>query len=82
MFQTVGYRVKRLLRVRVGNLRLGDLPCGHWRALTQRELKDLDLMNISDAPAAGVDGGKQEAGHISKARSTAWATTSNETRRL
>jgi 23S rRNA pseudouridine2605 synthase len=42
MFETVGYRVKRLLRVRVGNLRLGDLPRGHWRALTQRELKDLE----------------------------------------
>jgi 23S rRNA pseudouridine2605 synthase len=39
MFEAVGYRVKHLLRVRVGNLRLGDLPCGHWRALTQRELK-------------------------------------------
>jgi 23S rRNA pseudouridine2604 synthase len=42
MFETVGYRVKHLLRVRVGNLRLGDLPRGHWRALTQRELKDLE----------------------------------------
>jgi 23S rRNA pseudouridine2604 synthase len=42
MFQTVGYRVKHLLRVRVGNLRLGDLPRGHWRPLTQRELKDLE----------------------------------------
>ena len=41
MFQAVGYRVKRLLRIRIGNLRLGDLPCGHWRALTKRELKDL-----------------------------------------
>jgi hypothetical protein len=82
MFQTVGYRVKRLLRVRVGNLRLGDLPCGHWRALTQRELKDLDLMNTSDALVAGVDRGRQEAGHVSKARSTPSATTSNETRRL
>jgi 23S rRNA pseudouridine2605 synthase len=81
-FQTVGYRVKRLLRVRVGNLRLGDLPCGHWRALTQRELKDLDLMNTSDNVAAGVDRGRQEAGHVSKARSTPRAATSNETRRL
>jgi 23S rRNA pseudouridine2605 synthase len=42
MFQAVGYRVKHLLRVRVGNLRLGDLPRGHWRALTQREIKALD----------------------------------------
>jgi 23S rRNA pseudouridine2605 synthase len=42
MFEAVGYRVKRLLRIRIGNLQLGDLPCGHWRALTQRELKLLE----------------------------------------
>jgi 16S rRNA U516 pseudouridylate synthase RsuA-like enzyme len=42
MFQAVGYRVKDLLRIRIANLRLGDLPCGHWRALTQQELKSLE----------------------------------------
>ena len=42
MFQAVGYRVKDLLRVRVGNLRLGDLPRRHWRALTQHELRFLE----------------------------------------
>jgi 23S rRNA pseudouridine2604 synthase len=42
MFEAVGYRVKHLLRVRIGNLRLGDLPRGHWRALTQRELQCLE----------------------------------------
>ena len=42
MFQVVGYRVKRLLRIRIGNLRLGDLPCGHWRALTRHELQSLE----------------------------------------
>jgi 23S rRNA pseudouridine2605 synthase len=41
MFETVGYRVKHLLRVRVGNLRLADLPCGHWRVLTKRELNSI-----------------------------------------
>jgi hypothetical protein len=30
------------VRARVGNLRLGDLPCGHWRALTRRELQSLE----------------------------------------
>jgi 23S rRNA pseudouridine2605 synthase len=38
MFEAVGYRVKHLIRLRVGNLRLGDLPRGHWRALTNAEL--------------------------------------------
>ncbi|HEX4697583.1 MAG TPA: pseudouridine synthase [Candidatus Udaeobacter sp.] len=41
MFEAVGYRVKYLLRVRVGNLRLGDLPRGQWRVLTTRELESL-----------------------------------------
>jgi len=34
MFYEVGYEVKRLVRVRIGKLRLGDLPRGQWRALT------------------------------------------------
>jgi 16S rRNA U516 pseudouridylate synthase RsuA-like enzyme len=42
MFEAVGYRVERLLRFRIGNLRIGDLPCGHWRALTGRELRSLE----------------------------------------
>jgi 23S rRNA pseudouridine2605 synthase len=43
MFEAVGFRVKHLLRIRIGNLRLADLPCGHWRTLTQQELKSLHL---------------------------------------
>ena len=38
MFEAVGYHVKHLVRVRVGSLHLGDLPRGHWRPLTGREL--------------------------------------------
>jgi 23S rRNA pseudouridine2605 synthase len=41
MFDAVGYKVKRLTRTRIGNLRLGDLPRGHWRALTKTELAHL-----------------------------------------
>ena len=41
MFEAVGYRVKHLLRVRVGNLRLADLSRGHWRVLTKRELESI-----------------------------------------
>ena len=41
MFEAIGYNVKRLARIRVGNLRLGDLPLGHWRPLTKRELETL-----------------------------------------
>jgi 23S rRNA pseudouridine2604 synthase len=42
MFEAVGYRVKDLNRVRIANLRLGDLPRGHWRPLTKRELESLE----------------------------------------
>jgi len=42
MFEAVGYRVKQLRRIRIGNLRLADLPRGHWRVLTQQELKSLE----------------------------------------
>jgi 23S rRNA pseudouridine2605 synthase len=42
MCEAVGNRVKRLVRIRIGPVRLGDLPRGHWRALTKRELESLD----------------------------------------
>jgi 23S rRNA pseudouridine2605 synthase len=41
MFEAVGFRVKHLVRIRVGNLRLADLPAGHYRPLTKRELEVL-----------------------------------------
>ena len=41
MFEAVGYHVKHLVRVRIGNLRLGDLPRGHWRALTKHEMESI-----------------------------------------
>ena len=41
MFYAIGYEVKRLVRIRVGNLRLGQLPRGEWRALTNDELNAL-----------------------------------------
>jgi 23S rRNA pseudouridine2605 synthase len=44
MFQAIGYEVTRLVRIRVGNLRLDDLPRGRWRALTKRELASLSVI--------------------------------------
>jgi len=74
MFEAVGYRVKHLLRIRVGNLRLGDLPRGHWRALTQRELEELHLKDRSAAPASS-DRSSQRTGQVTRPRSTPSATT-------
>jgi 23S rRNA pseudouridine2604 synthase len=36
-----GYRVKQLVRVRIGNLKLGHLKPGQWRNLTDAELRGL-----------------------------------------
>ncbi|MBO9403706.1 MAG: rRNA pseudouridine synthase [Thermomicrobium sp.] len=41
VFERVGYPVLRLQRVRVGPLRLGDLPPGRWRDLTPSEVAAL-----------------------------------------
>jgi len=41
MFDEVGYEVKRLVRIRIGRLHLGDLPRGHWRPLSKGELDSL-----------------------------------------
>lgn len=43
MFYAVGYEVTRLVRTRIGRLRLGDLPRGHWRPLSKEELQSLRL---------------------------------------
>ena len=37
MCSALGYRVVRLVRVRIMHIRLGDLPLGKWRELTPRE---------------------------------------------
>lgn len=37
----LGHPVLRLIRVRIGTLRLGDLQPGEWRALTPEELQEL-----------------------------------------
>jgi pseudouridine synthase len=41
MFEAIDFRVKHLIRIRVGNVRLGDLPSGHWRPLSKREIESL-----------------------------------------
>jgi len=59
MFYAVGYEVKRLVRVRIGNLRLGDLPRGHWRALSKSELNALN--QSSKTSHVGARAGKSSS---------------------
>ena len=41
-FTTIsGYPVRRLVRVRVGPVRVGDLSPGRWRPLTSSEVREL-----------------------------------------
>lgn len=41
MLEAVGHRVTRLRRVQMGPLKLGDLPIGQWRDLTEEEVQAL-----------------------------------------
>ena len=41
MLECFGFHAKKLTRVRLGNLRLGDRPRGKWRLLTKDELDSL-----------------------------------------
>jgi 23S rRNA pseudouridine2604 synthase len=41
MCEVLGYRVRRLERVRIMHIELGDLPRGRWRDLTPDEVSGL-----------------------------------------
>jgi 23S rRNA pseudouridine2605 synthase len=80
MFHELRYEVKRLVRIRMGNLWLSDLPRGRWRALTQRELES--LQRNRSVVAAGVDRVRQKAGHCSKNEAMSSVRIPHEARRL
>lgn len=41
MFETQGRTVKRLQRIQIGKIKLGELKPGRWRTLTESEIKSL-----------------------------------------
>ncbi|WBW50604.1 pseudouridine synthase [Peptoniphilus equinus] len=41
MFEKIGHPVKKLKRIAIGNIQLGDLGIGNYRALTDDEVKEL-----------------------------------------
>lgn len=57
MCETLGYAVRDLVRVRVMNIRLGNLKEGQYRKLTDEELEELYSMIEDSSNAAG---GKSE----------------------
>jgi 23S rRNA pseudouridine2605 synthase len=46
MLSEKGYEVLRLIRVQIGELKLGELPKGHWRELESQEVKDLERLSL------------------------------------
>lgn len=43
MFQTLGYQVQKLVRIRIGTLELEDFPVGAWRPLEDKEIARLQV---------------------------------------
>lgn len=41
LFDILGYQVKKLTRVRIGTIQLGDLESGHYRRMTKAEIQSL-----------------------------------------
>jgi 23S rRNA pseudouridine2605 synthase len=41
LFETAGLVIVRLQRVQIGRIKLGELPAGKWRTLTEPEIKSL-----------------------------------------
>ena len=64
MCDALGYRVVSLKRVRIMNIRLGDLPTGSYREVTGKEWEELNrlLAGSSNRP-----GGAEKSGSVSGA---------------
>jgi len=57
MLYKVGYEVKRLIRIRIGPLRLTDLKAGEWRTLTEAEVKALRAERLQPGPGTNAGPG-------------------------
>lgn len=44
MCEALGYEVKKLERIRIMNVHLGDLPIGKWRYLSDKELSEINRL--------------------------------------
>lgn len=53
MFEALGLEVERLQRVQIGPIKLGQLPRGKWRTLTEPEIKSLMQRTASNAVRNG-----------------------------
>ena len=53
MFEVLGLEVERLVRTQIGPIKLGQLPKGKWRTLTEGEIKSL----MNQAPDSQLSSG-------------------------
>ena len=53
MCEALGYKVERLVRVRIMNIELGSLKPGAYRKLTEQELKEL-YGQVKESQNAGI----------------------------
>lgn len=44
MCEVCGYRVENLKRIRIMNIRLGNIPLGHFRNVTEKERMELEQL--------------------------------------
>lgn len=51
MFRKVGFKVVGLRRVQIGGLKLGNLKAGDWRMLDEKDLRQLDAVDLRAAMA-------------------------------
>ena len=58
MCEAFGYRVKRLVRVRILNIELGNLPAGAYRELTPQEREELFRLTAASYSAPKGSGKK------------------------
>ena len=62
MCEYLGYKVTRLVRVRVMNIKLGDLKLGEYRAVTEEEIETLYelIKDSSNAPVVSLETDKEK----------------------
>lgn len=53
MFEAQKLTVKKLLRVQIGTIKLGELPAGKWRTLSAAEIKSLMTRNLEPRQSKG-----------------------------
>jgi len=60
MLDAIGHPVRRLIRIRMGPLELGNLPVGRWRELTKQEVQLLKRATAETAKSPSPGSGRQK----------------------